>query len=246
MKISCKILIKKILRAFGVELHRISTSRSYFTQSEINQLKWLRDLEIKTILDIGANTGQFAQSISEILPNSTLYAFEPLPDCYAELIKNLIGLPKAEAFNIALGDETGKVQINYNEFSPSSSLLPLAELHKETFPYAQNTTSQEIEIARLDDIAAKLQLIEPILIKLDVQGFEDQVIEGGVQVISQAAIIIIELSIEPLYEKQLLFNDIYAKLRDLGFQYHGNFQQAYNNDGRILYVDSIFVRQASI
>src|SRR5438034_257558 len=50
---------------------------------------WLRELNPKTILDIGANTGQFAVAINTILPDARILSFEPLPDCFEQLKRNL-------------------------------------------------------------------------------------------------------------------------------------------------------------
>lgn len=231
-----KTLIQNSLGLFGVELQRIPKAQK-------QQQQWLVDMQIKSVLDIGANTGQFAQSICEIFPDAMIYSFEPLPDCYEALVRHFAGKPQFKAFNVALGNETGSIKMNRNEFSLSSSLLPLAELHKQNFPFAQKEVIQEVNIARLDDFAGSLELREPILIKLDVQGFEGSVIDGGISVFKQASIILIELSIEELYEGQLLFDDIYQKLKYLGFQYRGNYAQAQSPiDGRILYVDGIFTK----
>lgn len=229
-----KILVQKTLCRFGLQLQKIPTAEK--------QLQWLIDMQIKTVLDIGANTGQFAQMIGKLLPDAMIYSFEPLPDCYEELVSNFASRSKFKGLNLALGNETGQIQMNRNEFSLSSSVLPMDELHKKIFPFAQTAVVQEVSIARLDDVVDSLELREPMLVKVDVQGFEDRVIDGGIKVFNQANVIFIELSIEQLYEGQLLFDGIYQKLKSLGFRYRGNYEQASSADGRILYVDSIFTR----
>jgi FkbM family methyltransferase len=230
-----KTQVQSLLNLLGLEIRRIPTS-------EMKQLQWLVDLQIKTVLDIGANVGQFAHSIHELLPDAMIYSFEPLPECCEELVASFAAIPRFKGFNLALGNESGLVQMNRNEFSLSSSLLPLGELHKQNFPFAQKESVQEVSMTRLDDIADSLELCEPILIKVDVQGFEDRVIDGGIGVFKQASVILMELSIEQLYKDQLLFDDIYQKLKSLGFQYRGNYAQASSPNGRILYVDSIFTK----
>jgi len=214
-------------------------------QKRIENL-WLQHMQIKTIIDIGANTGQFAAHIHKIIPDAMLYTFEPLQDCYEELVKNLTGVMQFKAFNLALGNESGTTEIHRSEYSQSSSLLPMAKLHKESFPFTENETIQTIKVAKLDEIANEMQLHKPLMIKIDVQGFEDKVIAGGLQTISLADIIIVEMSIEPLYEGQSLFPDIHKTLTEQGFQYRGNYEQLYNPiDGRILQVDGIFVKSNS-
>jgi hypothetical protein len=87
-------------------------------------------------------------------------------------------------------------------------------------------------------------LRDPLLLKLDVQGFEDKVIAGGENVVARAKIIIIEVSFQPLYEGGLLFDDIYRILKERGFAYHGNFDQLLSpKDGRALQADAIFCRK---
>lgn len=240
-----KNLIKNIIQFLGYQLIRLPTEeqKKQIAETEAKKILWLKNLQPKTILDIGANTGQFAKYIHEIFPGATLYSFEPLENCYNELVQNFAGVSQFQAFKVALGNEGGQAQIYANDYSPSSSLLEMKELHKDCFPYTQNQTPSKINIARLDDISDKLTIQEPVLIKIDVQGFEDKVIEGGIKTIKQATVLIVEMSIEKLYEHQPLFNNIYNTLLDLGFTYKGNYEQLHNpQDGRILQVDGIFIK----
>jgi FkbM family methyltransferase len=235
-------MIKRIIRKILLSLN-IQTSQTSPLEDENKKKDWLKNMEIKTILDIGANSGQFAREIHQLIPDATLFSFEPLSDCYEQLIDNFQGVKNFKAFNLALGNETGFKEIHRSEYSLSSSLLPMATSHKEAFPFTSNSISQKIEIAKLDDVADQLNLQRPILIKLDVQGFEDSVIKGGRNTISLADIIITELSVEELYEGQKLFDDIYKLITDLGFVYRGNYDQLHDpHDGRVLQCDGIFTK----
>lgn len=203
--------------------------------------KWLKGKNIHTILDIGANTGQFALQFHQLLPDATLYSFEPLEDCYNELLKKMRCHPKFHAFNFALGDKNGEAPMYRNDYTPSSSLLSMKELHRSAFPFTKHTTIQTIPIRRLDDLVDKLDIVENILIKIDVQGTEDKVILGGEELISRASILILETSFQPLYQDQPLFDDIYGMLKQKGFSYIGSEHTIRNpNDGCILQCDSIF------
>jgi FkbM family methyltransferase len=244
-----KALIQSFLGCFGVQLYRPLTAEQKKQlveaerEAQWRKTLWLRNAGIKTILDIGANTGQFAKSIHQLFPEAALYSFEPLSDCYEELIANFANVPQFKAFNLALGDETGSVEIYRSEFSPSSSLLPMAELHKNCFPFTKNQSIEEVKVVCLDTISKSLELRKPMLVKLDVQGYEDKVISGGKGVISQADIIIVELSVEQLYDGQPLFDDIYKTIMGMGFKYRGNYDQLCSpDDGRVLQVDGIFTK----
>jgi FkbM family methyltransferase len=249
-----KALIQGFLGLFGLRLSRVAPIRvqelrdreEYERIAEIKRkkIRWLKDMAVNTVLDIGANTGQFAKHIREIFPDAMIYSFEPLADCYEDLLTNFKDQPKYQAFNVALGDETAQKNFYRNEFSPSSSFLPMADLHKKNFPYTEKEHVERVEVIRLDDIAKTLNIKMPILVKIDVQGFEDNVIRGGECTISKADIIIIELSIDALYKDQPLFDDIYRTLLNLGFQYRGNYDQLCSPDnGKVLQVDGIFIKK---
>lgn len=240
-----KKLIHHSLSLFKLELHRMPTAEELkqIAEAERRRTLWLRNMNIETILDIGANTGQFAKSMHELFPEATLYSFEPLKDSYEELLVQFKNVPQFQAFNVALGDETGIVEMHRSEYSPSSSLLSMNDLHKTSFPYTKKEIIQKVDLVCLDDIASRLELRKPMLVKLDVQGYEDKVISGGKSVIGQADIVITELSVEQLYDGQPLFDEIYKTMTSMGFQYRGNYDQLCSpDDGRVLQVDGIFTR----
>lgn len=243
-KLPSKSQLIKIERIKKEEEAKLHYSKE---EEERKKILWLYNLSIKTILDIGANTGQFAEKMRKIFPTTMIYSFEPLPECFKELNQNFQGNKLFKAYNIALGQETGEINMYKNDYSPSSSLLPMADLHKQAFEYTQNTTFEKIRVEKLDDFVAKehLHIDFPLMIKLDVQGYEDKVIKGGKNLIQSADIIICELSMEKLYEGQPLFDDIYTLLKKMGFQYRGNYEQLLNpNDGRVVQADGIFIKIA--
>jgi FkbM family methyltransferase len=204
---------------------------------------WLHDLMIATVIDIGANKGQFALTIHALFPEASIYSFEPLPDCYQKMLHRLQGVKNFSAYNIGIGDSSDELTFQANAFTPSSSFLPMKNAHKELFPFTQNIQKIKVKVQTLDSITQTIPLTEPLLIKIDVQGYEKQVLRGGEQTIKQAKIIIIETSFEELYEGQALFDEIYRQLTDWGFVYVGCLHQLYNpQDGRALQADSLFLK----
>jgi FkbM family methyltransferase len=243
-----KTITQALLRPFGVRFtwaYTLERAQEMEEQEKLRRLAWIKSLEISTVLDVGANTGQFACFIRKLLPDAHIISFEPLSDCFAELQKTFAGAHKFQAFNLALGDQTGEMEVFRNEYTPSSSLLPMNDLHKENFPFAQKEHAEKIKIAKLDDLA--LAIKGNFLVKLDVQGFEDKVICGGKKTIEQATVIIVEMSTSCLYENQPLFGEIYEMLTGMGFQYYGNFDQLLSPiNGRVLQMDGIFLRPGCI
>jgi len=136
-----------------------------------------------------------------------------------------------------------ELEFHRNEYSPSSSVLPIADLHKQNYPFTAKEHLTKVRSARLDDIAKDLKIEDNLLIKIDVQGFEDKVIAGGRNIMRRATILILETSFQPLYIGQPLFEDIYDSLKQ-DFRYMGSLSQSQSQiDGSVLQEDSIFVKK---
>jgi FkbM family methyltransferase len=207
------------------------------------QKDWLRTAGIQTVIDIGANTGQFASAIRAVLPEARIYAFEPLQVCFPRLLKRMHGHGRFEAFCTALGDRSGEVRFWKSEFLESSSILEMGRLHKEAFPWTSSNTSITVPIQRLDEYIGRMDLSPKVLLKIDVQGYEKQVLEGGLETIKAVDYLILEASMVPLYEGESSFEQIYDLLRSLGFTYSGNVDQMLSPlDQSILQIDALFRR----
>jgi FkbM family methyltransferase len=227
---------RKFLRQFGFDFHRHTASKS--------KLSYLNTLNIQTVLDIGANTGQFAAEIRNILPEARIYSFEPLADCFKKLNEHMGQYNNFSSFNYALGDTDESVPMNKNAYAPSSSILEMSENHKKLFPHTKESSLEKIVVKRLDDVASSLTLKANVLIKVDVQGFESKIITGGENTFKKAHAVLIENSFTTLYENQPLFNEIYTKLVALGFEYKGALQEKVNPlNGEIISEDSLFLKR---
>jgi FkbM family methyltransferase len=232
-----RTLIKKPLNALGVDVVK------FRPQYALGEYAYLTTLGIKTVIDAGAHEGEFARMIKKLLPAANVISFEPLPDTFQQLENSMRGVAGWRGFNCALGDASASVQMHHNDYTQSSSLLPMADLHKEAFPETTHETTETVEVKRLDDILADLKLEAEILVKIDVQGYEDKVITGGEKVIGAAKAIIIEVSFRKLYEGQPLFDDIYRLLCERGFVYYGNLYQLLSPvDGCALQADALFIK----
>lgn len=235
LTIKFKKFIKDSIRSLGVDLSKVVGS------------SWMADLKIKTVLDIGAHEGQFALETEKNLPSAVIYSFEPLSDVYTRLVgQDHSGVRKFKAFNIALGDFNGKAKINRNKFSPSSSLLDMSEKHREAFPFTADTLKEAIEVRRLDDFVKEkgLTLHPEILIKVDVQGFEDRVISGGIETFKKAKAVITEVSYIELYEGQPSFDALYKIFEELGFTYRGPvYTKFHPTSGLPVFSDALFVNE---
>ncbi len=209
--------------------------------------RWLRASGTRTVLDVGANTGQFASAIAAVLPDAMVYAFEPLPDCYETLEGRMRRLgARCETFQLAIGAMDGPVTFHRSCFSESSSVLPMSELHKQAFPWTARISPMQVEMRRLDTAVSGLRLTPDVLLKIDVQGYENHVLRGASETLAKVAYVITEASFETLYQGQGSVADTFALLAPYGFRFRGVLEQlTCPTDDRILQADLLFARDGA-
>jgi FkbM family methyltransferase len=204
---------------------------------------WFESCDFKTVIDVGAYIGAFSFAMATILPETRIYAFDPLPENCQKLCKNMGWFNKFYYFQTALGDQKGSLEFWKSDFVASSSALPMGELHKKTFPHTANLTPLKVPVARLDDYLPQIILKNPALLKVDVQGYEERVFMGALELLRQVDWIMTEISYKPLYEGQATFDKIYGLLKKQGFEFAGNFETLLSPlDDSILQSDAMFVR----
>lgn len=231
--------VKHLFRKLGLDVKRVDEE----TLQDERRFLWLSRLPIRTVLDIGANIGQSAIFYHGLFPDARIYSFEPIGHCYAELKRRVSDIRVASAFNLALGDTHGVTTLYRSASAGSSSLLPMEDLHYRAFPSTRPAGEEQVRVARLDDLAGDLTLEDDILMKIDVQGYEDKVLAGGQSVLERARLVITEVSFQELYRGQTLFNDINRQLEGAGFRYMGSMKQMLSPlDGGVLQADAVFLR----
>jgi FkbM family methyltransferase len=201
-------------------------------------------LRPRTILDIGANRGMFSRCCHFVFPRAEIYAFEPLRDCYRELLKLKNEIPRFECFSFALAERTGESFIHRSSYDFSSSLLDMGDLHKEAFPYSASEKLEKIEIRTLDQVLDGRNLERPLLVKIDVQGSEKFVILGALNTLERADYVVCEMSLRQLYKGQALFDEVYTMLLDAGFRFSGQTGELrHPKSSETLQIDGLFTRE---
>jgi FkbM family methyltransferase len=234
-------LAQVAFRRVGLDVHRWKRSPKY-------TLLGLRSLAIRTIIDVGAHEGQFSKWAARLFPDARLYSFEPLPAPYGKLsawARAQSPPGRVTAFNVALGDIEANAEMQLHvDYTYSSSLLPATGLTGLLFPETRRRATIRVREETLDGVVKRehLTLVPDVLVKLDVQGFEDRVIAGGRDVLNNARACIIEVDIDDLYAGQARFPDLVLALDALGLRYSGNLDQYCAQDGHVIYVDAVFLR----
>ena len=205
---------------------------------------WFRSLNVQSVVDVGANEGQFSHTMRSLAPNALIYAFEPIPDCFNRLKNRFARDKRFILFNCALSDRSGKEVFNIaSGDTGASSLLAAGEAQRRFFPQTLQTTAISVDVKTLDEVMANENLPSPLMVKVDVQGLEYQVLKGGVKTLQKADLVLLELSHVQFYEGQKLFNEVCELLREVGFSLADCFNMMTSpNTGEPLQGDFLFAR----
>jgi FkbM family methyltransferase len=238
---------RRLFRSAGYDVGSIAKRREREALLRAERWGWLETLGIGTLIDVGANTGQFALLFRDVRPGCLIYSFEPLRDCFEQLQQNMRDTPGFAAFNVALGEQDGESEFFRSGSSPSSSLLPMSRLHKELFPSTRDVTPESVTVRRLDTFVDDVPIRGGLLIKIDVQGAETQVLKGGRLLLSRADAVLAEVSYLSLYEGQATFEEILGLLSGLEFQFVGMVDQYLRRtDSLPVFGDALFIKRAAL
>lgn len=199
---------------------------------------------IDTVLDVGANAGQFGRELRRLGFRGRLVSFEPLSVAFAQLERAARGDPQWQVHRHALGEAEGSQQIHVAANSESSSLLPMLPRHEAAAPQATYVGTERIEVRPLDAVFDSVCAgARRIYLKIDTQGYEQQVLRGAARSLEAIDTVQLEMSLVPLYEGQALFPELQADMNGRGYTLVA-LENAFGDGrtGQLLQVDAIFHR----
>ena len=236
-----QIVLKQGLYKMGLDVQRLSPGKN----PSLQILKALNFFGVDLVFDIGANVGQFASSLRAVGYRGRIISFEPLTDAHRILAARVA---RDSSWILhqrgAIGDFDGEIEINIAGNSLSSSVLPMLNAHATAAFDSAYIGKEKVPICRLDSVAsAYIPNSCRYFIKVDTQGFEWQVLDGGNKTLEQAQGVMCELSFVPLYKGQRLWLDLLHRLEGAGFTLW-SIQPGFVDprDGRTLQMDAIFFR----
>jgi FkbM family methyltransferase len=235
-----KRVVRDALGAFGLEISR-ATARAD-TTTAFSSL--LHEAGVSVVLDVGAATGEFAGNLRRRGFEGRIVSFEPRREAFAELSRRAARDPRWTARNFAVGAATDEVAMNVAANRVSSSLLEMEQLHIDAAPRAAYVETEDVRLARLDDLVAEaLAPSDIVALKLDVQGYEAAVLEGAVDTVGRSAALHVELSLAPVYKGQPDWRVLCDDLIDRGFVLYA-LQPVFSDPatGQTLQIDAVFRR----
>jgi FkbM family methyltransferase len=207
------------------------------------RIKMMRSYRTDVVLDVGANTGQFATRLRNLGYSGEIASFEPMQVAYDELLKTSSQDPSWNCHNFALGEEECELKINVSNNSISSSILSMLPEHEKHSPASRVVADEVIRVKRLDQLPEWQQWRQKngVWLKIDVQGYENYVLSGASDCLNDIAAIQLELSLRPLYAGQLTIAPMIERLASLGFD-PVSFEPGFCDkiSGEYLQVDGIF------
>ena len=233
---------KKIFQNFGILIRKYNPA----TSEELRRIKLLEHYNIDLVFDIGANQGQYAIGIMDAGYKNKIVSFEPLSSVHtiieveSKKYNNWTVAPRC-----AIGAKKEEIEINISANSVSSTLLTMLDSHIDGAPESKIIGKEKVQVYSLDEIGLNYTTsAKNIFLKIDVQGFEQEVLKGAQSMIDKAKGIEMEISLIPLYENQKwLLPEVLEYMTSKGFVMT-SIVPAFtdNTTGKVLQCNGIFFR----
>lgn len=236
-----KRAVRSGLRKYGREITRIPSedSRPTFRRKVI-----LDSLDLGILIDIGADRGGYSREARNAGFRGSLLSVEPRREAHEALVREASADPGWRCVCAAIGAEDGEATIHVAGRRTSSSMLQMLPEHERVAPGSGFIGEESVRIVRLDTLLKELDLSGlPAYLKIDVQGYEREVLSGAERTLEDVRAVEVEMSTKPLYQGGILIRELIDFLDDRGFR-PVSFDDVLREPGTgfVLQVDGIFVR----
>jgi FkbM family methyltransferase len=192
---------------------------------------------IETVFDVGANVGNMSMRYADVFPQAEIYAFEPVSSTFQILKRNVGSLPKVQCYQLALGSREGEQAIYLTDQDETNSLV------KPEDPRGQ----ENVSVRTVDQIVEEHGLNHIDLLKIDVEGFDLEVLRGAESCFSRGMVsfVFIEVGFQPGDRRQVLFDDMARHLRQFGFATFGIYTQRleWSGEQRLRFGNACFANE---
>ncbi len=236
---------RKFIAKTGVffSLKKLSAS----TSDDLALVKVLNTFEFDKVLDVGANIGQFAESLIDFGYKGKIISFEPTSVVYPTLLK------KAEKFKnwqiadkMAIGNEDGEIEMNISADPLFNSIKEIQDDYTNYHAASGKSGTEKVRLAKIDSIWDEyVQPSERVFLKIDTQGFEKEVLEGAANSLDNVSGIKIEMPLQPIYKNvEWDIFDLMNFFKSKGFACVGVSKVAVNQQSGIVHeVDGVFIKE---
>jgi FkbM family methyltransferase len=234
-------ILTKLLRVLWIPQYRWTFLRTRVAAATEHDAV-LGELEVDSVIDIGANRGQFALCCRRLFPDARIVSFEPLKapantyrqvfarDTHTRLVESAIGLT------------AGTAAMHVSRWDVSSSLLPIGQGQHDNFPLTEEARQETVSVSTLSAHVKADSIGSRALLKLDVQGFELTALQGCADLLERFKYVYVEASFIELYVGQALANDVVAYLLQQNFKLQCVANLSYGKSPRPIQADFLFTR----
>lgn len=231
----------KFARRRGIEIAKLNEAPMFAT------LRGLADAHgIRTVLDVGANGGQFGRGLRSSGYAGRIISLEPLSAAYAQLQRECAADPGWSCLNVALATAPGRSEMTVaGNLGMSSSFLRATSVHDEYAPRARAVGMEAVETIDCKQLADEAP-DGPCLLKLDIQGFEGEVLRSPTTevLLTRVPVIVCEISCAPLYEGAWSAAECLRFMEDRGYGiYSVSPEWMDRKSGRMLAINGVFERE---
>jgi FkbM family methyltransferase len=237
-------IVSKLLRVLWIPQYRAAFLRTRVAASTEHD-RILAGLNLDTVVDIGANRGQFALCVRRLYPQARIFSFEPLQKPSQTYLRTFAGDGRARLFTTAVGPEARSAEMHVSRWDVSSSLLPIGQAQHDNFPFSEESRRETVSLAPLSACIDSESISGTSLLKLDVQGYELSVLEGCADLLDRFRYVYVEASFVELYVGQALASDVIAYLLSRGYRLICVANLESGRAQRPLQADFLFSRSAS-
>lgn len=211
-------VLKNIIRLLGFDIHRHGPRTAFIPCL----VEMLHVNNIDTVLDVGANNGQFAIALRREGFSGKIVSFEPLPAAHKALTQKAEGDSGwVIAPPMAIGASEGERELNISGNIVSSSLLDMNNYHLEAAPNSEYIDHVTVRVSTLEEqYTHYCSKNSRVFLKLDVQGYEGRILSDMDSYRNRIDGIQVELSTAELYRGQETYLSLLRRLEKSGYHLH--------------------------
>ena len=232
-------LTRRLANLAGVDVSRLRDTPGY------RRVQLLNHHAVSLVWDIGANDGGYARESRRFGYRGRIVSFEPLHEPYRMMKEHAVHDPLWTTLPYALGAESGEATLNVaGNRGASSSFLPMLDRHRVAAPTATYVATQTVQVHRLDAVWQEFAgSSDRMFLKVDVQGFERQVLDGAAGLLDICVGLQLELSFVPLYEDSMSYQDAFDLAVSRGFTVM-SLEPGFTDQwtGQMLQADVVFLK----
>lgn len=227
-----KNLIRNTAHFFGYDVMSLAYSQDYIYDRYLKTA--LNRYNISSVLDIGANIGGYGELLRSIGYAGKIHSFEPCSAPYEKLVGLASGDNQWETHKLGLSDKVGQAEINVMAGSELNSLLSPAESSERMSVVGREL----ISLSSLDALDIPIDWSKTF-VKIDTQGHDRTVINGGLDRLKVVPLLQTEVSFLPIYQNMPSYRDSLGLLADIGFDVLGMFPVSRDDAGRVREFDCL-------